>query len=76
MGNDKTVPMSKYRTDVKAAERQGFSDGLDAGRQEIIDWLEHSYLHDQGRPDRGTPKAEAMLELARDAYKHFSKKRR
>lgn len=53
------------------AYKVGFDEGLEKGRKEILDWLEHAYINDPGRPDRGSPKAEAILELARDASNHF-----
>ena len=52
---------------------EGRIEGLKEGRREILDWLENTYLDDPGRPDRGTPKAEAILELARDAGKYIRK---
>lgn len=74
MADDKVVKASKYRADVKKAREEGLAEGIQQGRKEILDWLEHAYLRDPGRPDRGTPKAEAILEVARDAHHHFSKK--
>lgn len=59
---------------VKAAHDEGFQLGLAQGRKEILDYLEHAYMNDPGRPDRGTPKAEAILEMAREASEHFKKK--
>lgn len=52
---------------------EGRVEGLKQGRQEILDWLENAYVDDPGRPDRGTPKAEAILELARDAGKYIKR---
>ena len=65
--------MSRDNTarELKKARDEGFNEGLQKGRQEILDWLQKAYLEDPGRPDRGTPKAEAILELARDASAHF-----
>lgn len=57
--------------DIERIRREGFEEGLKKGRLEIVDWLEHAYIRDEGRPDRGTPKAEAILELARAASLHF-----
>lgn len=56
---------------VDDAYKDGFKEGLEKGRQEILEWLEHAYIDDPGRPDRGTPKAEAILELAKAAREHF-----
>jgi hypothetical protein len=64
MGNGQQSNMVKIR-------QEGFDEGLAKGRHEILDWLEHAYIDDPGRPDRGTPKAEAILELAQAARQHF-----
>jgi hypothetical protein len=50
---------------------EGYREGLDRGRQDMIDWLQHAYLDDPGRPDRGTPKADAILEVARAGMSHI-----
>lgn len=55
------------------AEEVGHQKGLEQGRQEILHWLEDAYINDVGRPDRGTAKAEAILEIARNAAKHIRK---
>lgn len=73
MGNEKTVPATKYRKDIEQVRKEGFDEGLAQGRQEILDYLERAYLEDPGRPARGTPKAEAMLEIAHEAAAHFRK---
>ena len=75
--NDKTKtegrkPDRFTSRDLQRAQRVGEDIGLRKGRQEILDWLEAAYLSDPGRPDRGTPKAEAILEMARDAANHFN----
>jgi len=67
MGNGQQQSMVRIR-------QEGFDEGLAKGRQEILDWLEYAYLKDPGRPDRGTPKAEAILELAQAAQQHFIQK--
>jgi hypothetical protein len=59
---------------LEDAQQVGFQEGLAKGRQEVLDFLEHAYLTDQGRPDRNTPKAEAILEIARAASKHINLK--
>ena len=56
---------------VAKIRQEGVEEGLKQGRQEIVDWLQNAYINDPGRPDRGTPKGEAILELARDAHAHF-----
>lgn len=56
---------------LKAAYDDGEQAGLDQGRLEIIDFLEQRYLKDADRPDRGTPQADAMLQLAREAADYF-----
>jgi hypothetical protein len=78
MPNDKSgskprVTEAAYRRDITNARKEGFDEGLQKGRQEILDWLENAYLRDPGRPDRGTPKAEAIIELAQAAGMHFNK---
>ena len=59
------------KADVQRSYTEGFNDGLEKGRLEIIDFLERAYLSDEGRPDRGTPQAAAILELAAHAAEHF-----
>ncbi len=59
---------------VEEIRQEGFNEGLQKGRQEILDFLEYAYLSDPGRPDRGTPKAQAILEIADAASKHFQNK--
>lgn len=46
---------------------EGYQEGLQKGRQEILDWLQEQYLTSPTRPDRGSPKAQALLLLAKDA---------
>ena len=58
---------------LRIAEEVGHEAGLDQGRQEILKWIEDCYINDAGRPDRGTPEAEALLEVAKNAAKHISK---
>ena len=43
----------------------GYKDGFNEGLGLILNRLEHAYIDDPGRPDRGSPKGEAILELAR-----------
>lgn len=62
------------KADVERAHQDGFDAGLEKGRQEILDWLEHEYIHAENRPDRGTPKAEAIMELVAAASAHFRAK--
>lgn len=74
MADDKSVSARKYRADIDLARKEGFLEGQKKGRQEILDWLETAYLTDMGRPDRGSPKAEAILTLAQEASVYFKKK--
>lgn len=55
-----------YQSGWDDGHRAGFAEGRSKGRQEIVDWLEEKYTG-KGRPDRGTPEARAILELAREA---------
>lgn len=41
-----------------------------AAQKEIIDWLEDRYMG-EGRPDRDTPEAKAILTVVTDLGKHF-----
>lgn len=54
--------------------QDGLEEGIQKGRKEMLDWLEQAYVNDQGRPDRGTPKAEAILEIARAAGAYLRSK--
>jgi hypothetical protein len=67
-------PSSQWSRELKRARKEGYDEGLAKGRQEILDWLEHAYIDAPDRPDRGTPKAEAILELATAAQLHFQHK--
>lgn len=55
----------------EAGYEVGHSEGLAKGRQEILDFLQHAYIEDEGRPDRGTPEAKAILELAKSCQLHI-----
>ena len=57
--------------ELKKAYDEGVGEGLNQGRKEIFDWLEHKYLEAEDRPDRSSPEAEAILELTREARQHF-----
>ena len=74
MADDKSRVPKLNAKELKRAHDDGFNEGLAKGRQEILDWLQYAYLDDPGRPDRGTPKAEAILQLAQEASLHFQKK--
>ena len=64
-------PLQFTPAEIDEIREESRIEGLKQGRQEILDWLEFSYVEDPGRPDRGTPKAEAILELARAAGKYI-----
>lgn len=51
----------------------GLSEGRIEGYQAVLQWLEVQYLKAPNRPDRDSPQAEAVLELARSAGKHLRK---
>lgn len=85
MPNDKPSPKSvqkvvdadakkdeRHRRDLVRVREEGFRDGQKKGRSEILDWLQDAYTGAEA-PERGTPEAEAILELAREAAKHFLK---
>jgi hypothetical protein len=69
-----SVDVKLNKRELEKIRKEAHEEGLQKGRQEILDWLENAYLNDPGRPDRGTPKAEAILELARAASIHFNKR--
>jgi hypothetical protein len=74
MTNDngsRTAERSLSPKEAAKLREEGFQEGLNKGRMEIVDWLQAAYLDDEGRPDRGSPKAEAILEMARAAAAHF-----
>ena len=68
------VSIERYEADLKLAREEGLKEGRIAGREEAINWLQSAYLDDEGRPDRGTPKAEAILEIAKDLVKYLQSK--
>ena len=49
--------------------RKAFDDGVQQGRkearQEVLTWLEKKYVDTKG-PERGSPEARAMLQLAKE----------
>jgi hypothetical protein len=67
-------PKSQFSRDLKKVRDEGFEEGLQKGRQEILDFLEHAYLEAPDRPARSTPEAQAILQVARDASQHFQSK--
>lgn len=60
--------------ELKTAYDEGFDEGIKRGRREILDWLQNAYIEDVGRPDRDTPRALAILDIAKAASKHFKLK--
>lgn len=64
------MPNDRLVEDLRRVRQEGFQEGVEKGRQEIVDWLQIAYLADDA-PERGTPEAEAILTVARDASKHF-----
>ena len=46
--------------------KAGVEHGYATCRAEVLSHLEKCYIGDPGRPDRGTPEANAILKLARD----------
>lgn len=65
---------AQIAAEIKQIRDEGFKEGLTAGRKEALDWLEWAYLTDPGRPDRGTAKAEAILEVTQGLMKHIRSK--
>jgi hypothetical protein len=64
-------PKSQWSRELKRVRDEGFEEGLQKGRQEILDFLEYAYLKSPTQPDRGTPEAEAILKIATDASQHI-----
>lgn len=58
---------------LKNAEQVGYKRGVEEGHKDLLDWLDYAYMNDPGRPDRGTPEGEAILELARSASRYMRK---
>lgn len=75
MANDKAqTAKERALAELKKAYDEGEANGIRLGQRQILDFLQHAYIEDQGRPDRGTPKAEAILEMAKQAAAHFKLK--
>lgn len=55
---------------IKEIEDQAYNRGHDAGLRAMLTWLEAKYINNPDRPDRGTPEAETLLQLAREASQH------
>lgn len=69
---DVDLNLPQIRQALEDAERTGYELGLKEGRQDIIEWLKKKYLEAEDRPDRGTPHAVAVLDLACEAIKHLN----
>lgn len=69
---DVDLNLPQIRQALEDAERTGYELGLKEGRQDIIEWLKKKYLEAEDRPDRGTPHAVAVLDLAWEAIKHLN----
>lgn len=70
----KTATSKAVEKAYTEGRNEGFDEGLQKGRQEILDWLQAAYISAPDRPERGTPKAEAILEMAHAASEHFHTK--
>lgn len=70
---DAVLDFEPVKEAIQFAGEQGDKQGYERGLKEILDWLQWAYIDDEGRPDRGTPKAEAILEIAGRAEKHIQK---
>lgn len=46
--------------------KSGAVHGFDEARMGVLTLLQDKYIKDPDRPDRGSPKAEAILELAKE----------
>lgn len=58
---------------IDEAHGVGLKEGIQKGRKEALDYLQRAYIDDEGRPDRDTPQAAAILELARNVARHIRK---
>lgn len=65
------VEVNLNHPQVKRALDVAYREGLKKGRLEVLDFLETAYLKAPDRPDRSTPRGEAILQVARDAAAHF-----
>lgn len=81
MSNDKVSPArvkkviddhrpERLHQEMVKIRQEGFQEGLKKGHQDIFEWLQSAYLNDS--VERGTPEADAILKIARDAGTHFN----
>lgn len=63
--------MARKRAAEDAIIREeGRQEGIREGRGQILEFLQHQYM-DPGRPDRGSPEAQAILEVTRNIMRNF-----
>lgn len=71
---EETTIMAKppvYQHLIDSARREGYAEGVERGHKDLLDWLEFAYIGAKDRPDRGSERGEAILQVARDASTHF-----
>lgn len=54
---------------------EGFQEGVAEGKtqalNDLLNWLSDRYIANPERPDRGSPRAEALLTVTRELAAHF-----
>lgn len=71
----KSVKVDLDTEQIEKIREEGRLEGVQQGRVEILNWLEAKYIGPD-QPDRGTPEANAILVLAREASDYLKKLRK
>ena len=56
----------KVNNIIRQVRDESYKEGKIEGYTDVLGWLEKKYLTDEDRPDRNSPEAKAILELARE----------
>ena len=64
MANDKVALSQMVLNDP--VWKAGIKEGKAQYRAKVLTYLQDRYINDEGRPDRGSPEGEAILNLARE----------
>jgi hypothetical protein len=64
---------ARYKRDITRARAEGHAEGRSEARAQAVTFLQNKYMGPNA-PERGTPKAEAILELTRELVLFFEGK--
>lgn len=72
---DSPAVQDGLRQSAEGGYAVGYEKGFEDALNYSITWLEQQYLDAPDRPDRGSPEANALLDLAKRLAKYLNKKR-